>query len=788
MSAFKTSVTKVSAVFTILISSLVLGGWFGDIAALKSVFPGIVSMKFNTAVCFLLLGISLFFHAGNTGKRATNSCFALVAVVGFLTLSQYLFGLNLGIDELLWREGTGAIATSSPGRMSPATAFLFLMLGTSLLCIRNRALRFYVQLALFLSMTVAAFGLFGYVFGTSYLYSVLSFTQIALHTVISFMVLCLGIFYSPALDYLKFSFEKKITAGFGIVVIVLFTMFFAFSRNNDDFIDTIKRVDRIQVVQYQCEQLVSGAKDNETGSRGYVITGDKSFLEPYEDSKVKILNYLSKLKKLTDDSPVQQLRINVLEKLLKQRLDFSEKTVMLRKNKGFEVAKELVATGKGKALMDGIRLIVKDIQKEEHSLLAKNKADSQKGIENSNRMIVFFQATIIVVLLVLFVIILRTFKVRMNAEVLLQKSKEAIQQSEANLKFALDGAGIGSWGLDLITHEADRSLKHDQIFGYQTLLPEWSYELFLNKHVHPEDRKQVDTSFQTAVANGSEWHFECRIFRVDGSMGWIWAKGRTFKDKSGKPLFMIGFVGDMTELKNAEARLIQKSEELLRSNKELDSFSYSVSHDLRAPLRAIDGYTRILKEDYGDKIDKEGQRIMDVVINNTRQMEKLVDDLLAFSRLGKQNLIKVGIDMNSLVSSVTEELREQSSRQEIELDVKPLIRAQGDSSMIKQLMVNLVSNAIKYSEKKEKSIVEIDCYEEKGQTVYYVKDNGAGFDMLYYDKLFGVFQRLHAASEFEGTGVGLASAQRIVGRHGGEIWAEGKVDEGAVFYFSLPNV
>jgi signal transduction histidine kinase len=235
-----------------------------------------------------------------------------------------------------------------------------------------------------------------------------------------------------------------------------------------------------------------------------------------------------------------------------------------------------------------------------------------------------------------------------------------------------------------------------------------------------------------------------------------------------------------------EQNIIDRTKELEAANKELEAFSYSVSHDLRAPLRSIDGYSRVMIEDYGDKLDEEGKRTLSVIMKNAVRMGQLIDDLLSFSRIGKQNLRKVNLDMNALTQVVATELKEQQKR-DVDLNIKSMLAIQGDSSMLKQVMTNLVSNALKYSNKKAKSVVEIGSYAENGHHIYYVKDNGAGFDMRYYDKLFGVFQRLHSANEFEGTGVGLALVHRIVSKHGGKVWAEGKVDEGATFYFSLPT-
>lgn len=240
------------------------------------------------------------------------------------------------------------------------------------------------------------------------------------------------------------------------------------------------------------------------------------------------------------------------------------------------------------------------------------------------------------------------------------------------------------------------------------------------------------------------------------------------------------------ELENQINLLTSANKNLEYANLELDSFSYSVSHDLRAPLRAINGYSQVLLEDYGDKLSDDGKRNIDIIIKNAKKMGALIDDLLTFSRVGKQNLTKVFLNMNALVESVVNEFMGQPQKNEVEFRINPLQIVEGDNSMLKLVIVNLISNALKYSGKKEKSLVEIGSYKENDTLVYYVKDNGVGFDMKYYDKLFGVFQRLHSASEFEGTGVGLALVQRIIKKHQGNVWAEAKPDEGATFYFSLP--
>ncbi len=236
-----------------------------------------------------------------------------------------------------------------------------------------------------------------------------------------------------------------------------------------------------------------------------------------------------------------------------------------------------------------------------------------------------------------------------------------------------------------------------------------------------------------------------------------------------------------------EQKVIERTSEMESANKELEAFSYSISHDLRAPLRSIHGYMNIFGEEYGNKVDDEGKRLINIVIKNSKKMGQLIDDLLAFSHLGRKGLSKAKLDMHELVQSVQQELVSQENTLTLKLTLMPLKPAVGDISMFRQVWTNLISNAIKYSRKKEAPEIEIGYYDHGGKGYYYIKDNGAGFDMAYVDKLFGVFQRLHKANEFEGTGVGLALVRRIIERHGGNIWAEAKLNEGAKFYFTIPQ-
>lgn len=223
------------------------------------------------------------------------------------------------------------------------------------------------------------------------------------------------------------------------------------------------------------------------------------------------------------------------------------------------------------------------------------------------------------------------------------------------------------------------------------------------------------------------------------------------------------------------------------ANKDLESFSYSVSHDLRAPLRAIDGFSRKLVREFGGELGEEGARVISVIRGNTERMGVLIDDLLSFSRVQKTAMTFSAIDMDKLAGEVWDEIRGVNKERELSLKITKILPGYGDRTLIRQVLFNLIENAVKFTRNKKQGIIEMSSYQDSDKVVYCLKDNGAGFDMAYYDKLFGVFQRLHSSEEYEGTGVGLAIVQRIINRHSGKIWAEGELSKGAAFYFSLPS-
>lgn len=241
------------------------------------------------------------------------------------------------------------------------------------------------------------------------------------------------------------------------------------------------------------------------------------------------------------------------------------------------------------------------------------------------------------------------------------------------------------------------------------------------------------------------------------------------------------------KLNDLNSKLKVQTEKLEDANQELEAFAYSVSHDLRVPLRAIDGFSRILVEDYEDKLDDEGIRLLNIVRDNTAKMGHLIDDILLLSRASRQEMKFNELDMGALAKSIYAEFHADTEGRNIKFTVLDMPNAYGDRAMLGQVFQNLIGNALKFTRNKDPAIIEVGGKIEGKEIQYYVRDNGAGFDMKYINKLFGLFQRLHSPEEFEGTGVGLSIVQRVIRRHGGRVWGEGAVDEGATIYFTLPK-
>jgi len=341
---------------------------------------------------------------------------------------------------------------------------------------------------------------------------------------------------------------------------------------------------------------------------------------------------------------------------------------------------------------------------------------------------------------------------------------------------------------DLITYW---NLGAQEMYGYtpQQAIGKRSHELL--RTVFPVSLDVIIAELQRT----GHWEGELRHTKVDGTQVMVSSRWALQRDPQGRPLSVLETNNDITERTRRDAevhslneRLANRSAELEATNKELEAFAYSVSHDLRAPLRHMAGYGELLQKRSSSVLDAKSQRYVTMILEAAKRMGSLIDDLLSFSRIGRAETQKAVVNLEQLVKEVLSEIKQDVTGRDIAWKIGSLPTCYGDRSMLRIVLVNLVSNALKFTRPRQRAEIEIGSAAANGdEVVVFVKDNGAGFDMKYANKLFGVFQRLHSTEAFEGTGIGLATVQRVVHRHGGTVRAEGAVDQGATFYFSIPK-
>lgn len=377
--------------------------------------------------------------------------------------------------------------------------------------------------------------------------------------------------------------------------------------------------------------------------------------------------------------------------------------------------------------------------------------------------------------------------VRKQVEYQLRVSEERYRRLVESTKVIPWEAQAGSWRFSYVGPQAEALL------GYP--LSMWYQEGFLTSYLHPDYRHMAYQIFGEGQSEQQEREFECKLLAADGRNVWVSMVASALSGKNGEK-YLQGYFIDISSRKKVEEELIHyrnhledlvqaRTAELASANNELQAFSYSVSHDLRAPLRTVDGFGQALAEDYGDKLDEQGRDYINRMRRATQRMGELIDTLLNLARLARSEMHCEILSLSLLVRTVLDELQASDPQRKVELLIAPDVFVHADGKLLRSAIYNLLSNAWKFTSKTPEPRIEFGVKDSAGSPVYYIRDNGAGFDMSLSNKLFGAFQRLHTIHEFEGIGVGLATAQRIVHRHRGEIWAEAEPGKGATFYFTL---
>lgn len=573
---------------------------------------------------------------------------------------------------------------------------------------------------------------------------------------------------------MKVHIENRVLIGFlGTAIVLTVLGIFSFT-STQRLINTARLLSHATRLMNNAEIVIKAVVDIETGQRGFVITGNEAFLEPYNESLKKLPGYLRSLDSLTSQNSSQQAKVVELRAFIYHQLEWS-KSVIEARRKSFEIARDLVNGGEGKRTTDLIRSIVRDIQNDEREIFRKGNTLSHASLKQFQYSFVGLAGVITAIIMYLFYAINESLKARYAAE---NQFKSVAEE----MRDLYDHAPCGYFSVDsrLLTSNMNQTLLHWLKYSRDEVIGKMEFHNLLSSENRAAFLSTFKRDFEKYKKDGYVNDLEFEFLRKDGSTFPVVVSSILLFNSQGEFDGSRTTVSDNTDRKKAEIKI-----KML--NQELEAFTYSVSHDLRAPLRSIAGYTQILKEDYASKMGEEGMRIAQIIIANARRMGQLIDDLLDFSRLSRKELSHVHVNMTELVQTILDELGAAEDNRQLSVNLQELKSASVDVSMIRQVWINLISNALKYSRNREITKIEISSFEKDGQICYSINDNGAGFDMQYADKLFGVFQRLHKMNEFEGTGVGLALVKTIIKRHGGYVWAEGRIGEGATFYFSLPN-
>lgn len=750
-----------------VVGVVVLAGWAFDIDAIKSVLPGLVTMKANTAFSFLLAGLALWLLQENVisplkqtarqnpkwKNQAINLCATLVLTVGVLTLCEYIFKADFGIDQILFRETIVDPAHSHAGRMAPATAFCFFLLGSALLLIHHQCVAVAQWFTVLLGVVVLV-ALIGYLYDIEDLYRILPYSSMALHTALTFEVLGCGLLcVCPHKGWMPFftnsgsggimarrlfpaailtplcvgwlrlqgqqaglygtSFGVSLFATANILIFVVIVARVAISLNKGE-------AERLQT-----QQALDESED--LFAKAFRLSPDYVAIARVADRSIVMAN----------EAICQLLDVPLNQLIGKPSSDFINP---LTEAKRTEFMRELMT--RGETLNHETEIIL--------------NSGRQIFVSVSSRLVSFHDEPCILS-------VLRDI----TAQKELEEDKQRFFSVSQDIFCIFDFDGYFR-----LLNPAVENVLH---FKAEELLGKFAFD-----YIHPDDLEKSQQALAQVVGGVRLSGFVCRFRRRDNtyrSISWSTAPYGNMFYATGR---------DISDRIQIESDLQNAVDALTRSNEKLQQFTYVASHDLQEPLRSVGGVVQVLQQRYEDKLDARGQQLITHAIDNVVRMQNLLNDLLIYSRIGTRGAPLELTDSNEIVRHALSNLQAaiEESGAQISVGELPIVKA--DARQLEQVFQNLLSNAIKFRGAKLPQI-QITAHCDADKCLFAVKDNGIGIAPEYFERIFSLFQRLHSRTAYPGTGIGLTICKGVIERHGGQIWVESAPDEGATFYFTIPT-
>ena len=581
-----------------------------------------------------------------------------------------------------------------------------------------------------------------------------------------------------------FSLEQKMVTGFGLALATLMAVGAIQYRATQALIETDRWVAHTIVVRTELEQIYSAIQQAEAGTRGFVATGNETFLEQHQAGISRVPQHLQALPGLIVDDPFERDQVDKLSSLTNRKIAVMQNLISLRRNQGFAAASQELNKAEGLRLMNEIRELVDSMQSNESSLLRVREAASRAHARTADAVVILGCLLAVMVFSAGSWIALRGSAARRRAE---ERLKGASAYNRSLIEASLDPLVMIAPGGKIT--DANSGMEKATGRVRQKLIGTDFCDYF-------SDPAKARVGYQQTFREGFVQDYELGIRHQDGHLTPVLYNASVYRDEAGVVIGIFAAARDITERKRAEQevrrlneqleqRVRERTAELEASNKELEAFTYSVSHDLRAPLRHVDGFSKLLVDRHGAELSPDALEDIATIRDAVLHMGMLIDDLLNLARLGRKQISMQATGLNSLVDEARADLMRENPDRTIEWKVETLPFVECDPALIKQVFANLLSNAVKFTRPRKPAVIEVGTTQQEGCAVIFVRDNGVGFNMKYATKLFGVFQRLHRSEDFEGTGVGLATVQRIIHKHGGRVWAEAALKQGATFYFTL---